>query len=88
MVDVDIVSALYSRRRIKISTIIVHEDYTDSANDIALLRLGKKVRVGLLLIINAQRRKWTYQSSALSVFLASMTALLTRKDMSLVSIVY
>ena len=33
----------YSRKQIRVSTITVHENFTHSVNDIALLRLGKKV---------------------------------------------
>ena len=50
MADIDIISALYSRRQIRVSKIIVHENFTDGGNDIALLRLGKKVHAGLLHI--------------------------------------
>ena len=86
MPDIDIISALYSRRQIRVSKIIVHENFTDGGNDIALLRLGKKVHVGLFhILINAQKREWIYLSSAPPVFLALMKALLTRKAMSMVS---
>ena len=86
MADINIISALYSRRQIRVSKIIVHENFTDGGNDIALLRLGKQVHVGLLhILINAQTREWIYLSSALPVFQASMKALLTRKAMSMVS---
>ena len=31
-----------TRRQIRVNKVIVHENFTDSANDIAILRLGKK----------------------------------------------
>ena len=33
---------LYTRRQIRVSKVIVHENFTTSVNDIALLKLGKK----------------------------------------------
>ena len=35
------ISLLYTRRRIRVNKILVHANFTDAANDIALLRLGK-----------------------------------------------
>ena len=35
-------SLLYTRRQIRVTKVLVHENFTDSGNDIALLRLGKK----------------------------------------------
>ena len=32
----------YTRKQIRVSKVLVHENFTDSLNDIALLRLGKK----------------------------------------------
>ena len=34
--------SLYIRRQIRVTAISVHENFTDSVNDLALLRLGKK----------------------------------------------
>ena len=80
-----IVGASYYRRQIRVSKIIVHKHFTDTVNDIALLRLGKNIAVDLFHILtNAQTREWIYLSSALPVFQASMKALLTRKAMSMV----
>ena len=31
----------YTRRQIRVSKVLIHENFTDSVNDIALLRLGK-----------------------------------------------
>ena len=36
-------SLLLTRRQIRVDKILVHEDFTNSTNDIALLRLGKKI---------------------------------------------
>ena len=33
---------IYTRRQIRVSKVLVHENFTDSANDIALLQLGKE----------------------------------------------
>ena len=35
-----------TRRQIMVSKVLVHENFTKSANDIALLRLGKKALIG------------------------------------------
>ena len=35
-------SLLYTRRQIRVTKVLVHENFADSATDIALLRLGKK----------------------------------------------
>ena len=35
-------SLLYTRRQIRVTKVLVHENFTDSGTDIALLRLGKK----------------------------------------------
>ena len=32
----------YTRRQIRVTKVLVHENFADSATDIALLRLGKK----------------------------------------------
>ena len=66
--------------------LIVHENFTASMNDIALLQLGKKGLSGDPLIIgNLQTKEWISQSSALPVFLALVKALLTRMGTSMVS---
>ena len=35
-------SLFSTRRQIRVDKVLVHENFTDSANDVALLRLGKK----------------------------------------------
>ena len=45
-----IVGALHYRKQIRVSKIIVHQNFNDALNDIALLRLGKQVAVDLLHI--------------------------------------
>ena len=45
-----------SRRRIRVSKILVHEDFTDSAIDIALLKLGKIMSGDPLYIQFAEER--------------------------------
>ena len=45
-----------SRRRIRVSKILVHEDFTDSAIDIALLKLGKIMSGDPLFIQFAEER--------------------------------
>ena len=39
---------LCSRRQIKVSKVLVHDNFTESANDIALLRLGETSSYNLL----------------------------------------
>ena len=70
--------------------ITVHENFTESANDIALLQLGKKGLSGdplynVLLKADLQTIEWISQSSALPVFLTLVKALLTRMGLSMVS---
>ena len=69
--------------------IIVHENFTESANDIALLQLGKKGLSGdplysVSLKTDLQTIEWIYQSSALPVFPTTVQALLVRKGTSMV----
>ena len=71
--------------------IIVHENFTESMNDIALLQLGKKGLSGdplnsVSLKADLQTIEWISQSSALPVFLTSTNTSSTRKGMSMVSI--
>ena len=70
--------------------IIVHENFTESANDIALLQLGKKGLSGdplysVSLKADLQTIEWISQSSALPVFLTLVKAFLTRMGQFMVS---
>ena len=65
--------------------IIVHENFTESMNDIALLQLGKKGLSNVSLKVDLQTIEWISQSSALPVFLTLVKALLTRMGTSMVS---
>ena len=40
------ISLLCTRRQIRVSKVLLHENFTDSVNDIAILQLGKKNLVG------------------------------------------
>ena len=83
--------AFLIRRQIRVIKVLVHENFTNTANDIALLKLGKiKIHLVIHLIMTnltySQRTGWIYQSSALPVFLTTMRqSLLVRKGMSMVS---
>ena len=83
--------AFLIRRQIRVIKVLVHENFTNLANDIALLKLGK---IKILLVIHiimtnltySQKREWIFQSSALPVFLTTRRqALLVRKGTSMVS---
>ena len=64
--------------------IIIHEDFKDSAYDIALLKLGKKSQFFLNLSMNLQLSVWISQSSTLPVFPLMMKSLSARKDLFMV----
>ena len=82
---------VYFRRQIRVSKVIIHENFTESSNDIALLRLGKTylyddpLDVSFLITTNSQKTEWISPSSALSVFLMLVKGSLTRMGMSMVS---
>ena len=83
-------SLLSTRRQIRVDKVLVHENFNDSANDIALLRLGKDCLSGdplklIQLTTNSQKREWISQSSAQCAFLTLVKALLTRMGTSMVS---
>ena len=86
------ISLLSTRRQIRVSKMLIHENFTDSANDIALLKLGKRGLSGdplyyIQLTTNLQKREWISQSSALPVLLTTMRqALLVKKGTSMVSL--
>ena len=76
----------FFRSQIRVSRVIVHENFTDSVNDIALLKLGKNNQpLSTSIQFNLQRSGWISQSSALPVFLNLVKTLLVRKGMSMVS---
>ena len=83
--------AFLIRTQIRVIKVLVHENFTNTANDIALLKLGKiKIHLVIHLIMTnltySQRTGWIYQSSALPVFLTTMRqSLLARKGTSMVS---
>ena len=70
--------------------VLVHENFTNTVNDIALLKLGE-IKIHLVIhVIKAdltysQRTVWISQSSALPVFPTTVKALLARKGTSMVS---
>ena len=65
----DLFSDSYTRRRIRISKVLVHENFTDSENDIALLRLGIRNLFIDPLHTQSQKIEWTSQYSVLPVCL-------------------
>ena len=72
------------------SKVIIHENFKESSIDIALLTLGKKYLYGDPVDVsfsnsNSQKTGWISHSSALSVFLMLVKALLTKRVMSMVS---
>ena len=83
--------AFLIRTQIRVIKVLVHENFTNTANDIALLKLGKiKIHLVIHLIMTnltySQKREWIFQSSALPVFLTTRRqALLVRKGTSMVS---
>ena len=83
--------AFLIRTQIRVIKVLVHENFTNTANDIALLKLGEiKIHLVIHLIMTnltySQRTGWIYQYSALPVFLTTMRqSLLVRKGMSMVS---
>ena len=81
----DLFSDSYSRRRIRISKVLVHENFTDSENDIALLRLGIRNLSIDPLHTQSQKIVWTSQSSVLPVYLMEVKAISARKGTSMVS---
>ena len=52
-----------TRRQIRVNKVLVHENFTESVNDIALLRLGKKN-----LSINIIQKQFTEDRVDISVF--------------------
>ena len=52
-----------TRRQIRVNKVLVHENFTESVNDIALLRLGKKN-----LSINLIQKQFTEDRVDISVF--------------------
>ena len=81
------IDPFHTRRQIRVKKIIVHEEFNDFMNDIALLRLGKNDPSHDLIhfITNSQKSKWISQSSALPVFLTLVKAFSTAVGMSMVS---
>ena len=80
----------YNRRQIRVSKVLIHENFTDSANDIGILQLGKKDTFDdpqdfTDFIFNSQTSGWIFQSSAQSVFLVLIKTLLARMGTSMVS---
>ena len=78
------------RRQIRVINVLVHENFTNTVNDIALLKLGEiKIHVVIHVIkanlTYSQKTVWIYQSSALSVFPTSRQTLLVMKGTSMVS---
>ena len=78
------------RRQIRVSKVIIHENFKESSIDIALLTLGKKYLYGDPVDVsfsnsNSQKTGWISHSSALSVFLMLVKGSLTRMGMSMVS---
>ena len=72
MIKTDI-SLLSTRRQIRVDKVLVHENFTDSGNDIALLRLGKKGlsgdRITVILILTYPfNNQLTEERVDLSVF--------------------
>ena len=81
----DLFSDSCTRRRIRISKVLVHENFTDSENDIALLRLGIRNLSIDPLHTQSQKIEWTSQSSVLPVYLMEVKAISARKVTSMVS---
>ena len=81
----DLFSDSCTRRRIRISKVLVHENFTDSENDIALLRLGIRNLSIDPLHTQSQKIEWTSQSSVLPVYLMEVKAISARKGTSMVS---
>ena len=62
-------SLLSTRRQIRVDKVLVHENFNDSANDIALLRLGKDGLSGdPLFLTNPLDNQLTEERVDLSVF--------------------
>ena len=82
----DLHSSFHNRRQIRVSKILVHEDYNNSLNDIALLQLGKNDSCVVMIhfISKTQRSGWISQSSALHVFPTLVKATSTTMGMSMV----
>ena len=76
---------LITRRTIRVSKVIVHEEFSHTIHDIALLQLGKKYPLTTLINTDSQRSGWISQSTAQSVFPMMETPLLVSKVSSLVS---
>ena len=67
---------LITRRTIGVSKVIVHDEFSHTIHDIALLQLGKKYPLTTLINTDSQRSGWISQSTALPVFPMRETALL------------
>ena len=76
---------LITRRAIGVSKVIVHDEFSHTIHDIALLQLGKKYPLTTLINTDSKRNGWISQSTALPVFPTMETALLVGKVSSLVS---
>ena len=81
------ISLSCTRRQIRVSKVLLHENFTDSVNDIAILQLGKKNLVGDPLHTYSQKIVWISQTSTLPVFLTLEKDFLTRMGTSTVCIV-
>ena len=77
---------LITRRTIGVSKVIVHDEFSHTIHDIALLQLGKKYPLTTLINTDSKRSGLISQSTALPVFPMMETALLVGKVLSMVSI--
>ena len=76
---------LITRRTIRVSKVIAHNEFSHTIHDIALLQLGEKYPLTTLINTDSKRSGWISQSTALPVFPMRKTALLVGKASSLVS---
>ena len=67
---------MVTRRTIRVSKVIPHEEYSHTIHDIALLQLGEKYPLTTLINTDSKRSGWISQSTALPVFPMRETALL------------
>ena len=74
------------RKKVRVSKIVVHENFTSNLNDIALLKLGiiKIALSNIILTTKHQRRVWIFQASALSVSHTTTKANMPRRGMFMV----
>ena len=77
----------HTRRQIRASKIIIHEDFNDFVNDIALIRLGKITPSDdpIHVKTNSQKTGSIFQSSTQPVFQMLVKAFSTSMAMSTVS---